>query len=265
MILWASFSAPDAENDAIYYIMNNTIMVVVGDVENQFHRNELLSPVVQWCSQNSSTGKCYAVKEISKEGKHHVHILIHINTSIETFRKKLKTKFEFLKRGTYGISPEKGKTFPTSDGVEKLKRYCSKGKDRNTLPEVLVNESFVDDIEKYHSDYWNQQPVQSEQVTTSITCPFPEVKRYRVPTVVERVYVQLLEDERCMYLTNESKKIVLIEVCKHLGMLKKTLDHTIVKRICYGVHNLLSPQDVQDEMMRLIYPELVNYHFNADR
>lgn len=234
-------------------------MLVVGDKENTFG-DAKLREVAQWVEHNSSSGKAFVVKEISKEGKHHIHCLLHLRTGIDSFRKKLKSRFPWLVRGTYGICPEKGRHFPNKEDVEALKRYCCKGANSRELPDVWINtHDYVENVEAYRDAYWNHYKV--VDISNSTIVSFPEKKRVRQPTVVERVYNELVDNDNCQDLSPTSKSIVLKTTCRHLGKMAKTLDPTIVRRICMGVHNCLRTDDVQQEMMRIVYPDIESYGF----
>lgn len=238
--------------------MNSIIQVIIGCPRNSILNEDTegragLRTMAVWLHTQSVSGRCFAVKEVSRTtGKHHIHVLLDIGGGIENFRKKIKEKFPFLKRGTYAICPEKGKPIYDKDAIAKLVRYLCKGASSGTLPEIWIREKFEFDVQKEHEEYWRENMRLRNQEAQIVPMP---VKKVQKPGIVEMVANELADNENCLTLTVDCRRIVFNAVMRKLGHLKRILDPMIVRRLCYGVHNLLNHEELRDDIWSQVYPE----------
>lgn len=219
-----------------------------------------------------SCGPYFAVQEKGKlnEGLH-IHVLIMLDGKIQAFRKRLLRSVPGLKgRGNYSIIPNVEDT-PVLPGVQEIwKTYLCKGERVSVYPIVLYNTMLTqENIIERHYKYWELYgPKKQERdalefvdiVGSSsddvVAIDIPNKKR-RQRTFVEKVADELSDNNEGKHwsMCAEDRRIVFRTVMRNLGRLGKVLDSTIVKRICYGVHNVLSPDEMCDEIWFQIYGE----------
>lgn len=83
------------------------------------------------------------VKEIDANRPHIHSVITEFKQTVSTFRQQLLKKFPLLADRNHSIQKK--------DDIEAQKRYCCKGEDKNTMPEVLYS---IIDVEHYHNMYW---------------------------------------------------------------------------------------------------------------
>lgn len=240
--------------------MSMMIQVRVGNAKIQFTHEQL--QLVATAIVKESTGEYLAVEEKGKlnEGLH-IHVFIWSDSKIQALRKRIMNKVPFIKgRGNYSIIPnEDGQ--PVLPVVQDMwKTYACKGEKRGVMPVILFNTMLSEEeVLVRHNKYWDMQaernrlqPVSTEQPTVALV-PMPE-KKVRKRTVVEDVADILDDGETNWTMSHDHRRKVFDAVMKRLGRLGKTLDAVVVRRMCYGVHNILSPSECRDEIWSQIYP-----------
>lgn len=200
-----------------------------------------------------SCGPYLAVKEKGKlnEGLH-IHVFIMLDGKVQAFRKRLLKAIPGLKgRGNYSIIPNIDGQ-PVLPNVHEIwKTYACKGERRGEMPNVLYNTMLTQEniIERHHK-YWDMQtnlkPVPEEPKESDVV----HIVKERRKTVCEKVADRLHErnPEMKWTLSSDHRRMVFRAVMRHLGHLGKVLDVNIVKRMCYGVHNLLSHDECCDDI-----------------
>lgn len=208
-----------------------------------------------------------AVKELGKRNeKPHIHVFIWVDGKIQALRKRIKKALPFLDRGNYSIIPNVDNQ-PVLPQVQEIwKTYACKGEKRGSMPNVLYNTMLTQEniIERHHK-YWDLKETRTnenefEEVPNGTNIVVPMVippKRVKKPSIVDQVADHLMDNnlEKNWTMSKEDRRIVFNEVMRRLGRLGKTLDATIVRRMCYGVHNIISHQELCDEIWSQVYPE----------
>lgn len=99
--------------------------------------------------QMKTLENAFIVKEFSDKEKEHYHGLVEVNVTRQTVLNWLKAAL--------GDKFQKGNKFysiKTTDDTEAARRYLSKGKDVDTLPNVIVNGIGFNPTD-YHKQYWD--------------------------------------------------------------------------------------------------------------
>lgn len=228
--------------------------------------SDAIIPHLDLCAQviaKESVKDFFIVKEKGKRNeKEHIHCFIWTDDKVGTFRKRLKKALPFLDRGNYSIIPPEDDQ-PVLPQVEEIwKTYACKGEKRGTMPNVLFNTMLTqENIVERHHKYWDLKKEEEVQVTESqnneIVVPLLPPKRVKKPSIVDQVADYLMDNnpEKKWTMCRDDRRIVFNEVMRRLGRLGKTLDATIVRRMCYGVHNIISHEELCDDIWSQIYPE----------
>lgn len=228
--------------------------------------SDAIVPHLELCAQvivKESRKDYLAVRETGKRNeKPHIHVFIWMDGKIQAFRKRLKKALPFLDRGNYSIIPNVDDQPVIPNVQEMWKTYACKGEKRGSMPNVLYNTMLTqENIVERHYKYWDlkdsqvvSEPDNREIVVPMVLAP----KRVKKPSVVDQVADHLMDNnpEKKWTMSYDDRKIVFNEVMRRLGRLGKTLDATIVRRMCYGVHNIISHQELCDDIWSQIYPEL---------
>lgn len=208
--------------------------------------DEVLNAVVLWCRSNA---KCIlAVKEVSKDGKKHIHIMSEISLSISRFGDKLRKQFPNLK----GNGSHSTKEFKES--YDHNLRYLSKGT-KNTSPVVLFTTLDGSVIEDAHKRFWEEQKkwltehgVKPEDKSTkkARAIPFVEKVAKSLELSLAQNYVKLQAqawigslDPLERHLYEEIRRDISRHCIECLGLSFKTLDDSIVRKLINGVNNSL--------------------------
>ncbi len=103
---------------------------------------------------------CIIVKEV--EANEHYHILIRTEIPITTIRSKIK-KLDRENNKSYCLKKQK----EDDANLDKAFRYHYKGKDANTLPEIIKTPHTQQEIIDYHKRYWliHQEVVENSTMT----------------------------------------------------------------------------------------------------
>lgn len=202
-----------------------------------------------------SCGPYLAVKEFGKlnEGVH-IHVFIMLDGKIQAFRKRLLKAMPGLKgRGNYSIIPNVDGT-PVLPSVHEIwKTYACKGpaNKRGVMPIVLYNTMLsMENIIERHHKYWDMQKEKEVPVEEPKNDDVVHIVKDRRKTVCEKVADRLHQHNPDVKwtLSSDHRRMIFKAVMRHLGHLGKVLDVNIVKRICYGVHNLLSHDECCDDI-----------------
>lgn len=227
--------------------------------------DEALQEVAKWIA---TTGKMvFIVKEISIREGHHIHSLSQFARTPSTFRQQFIDKFEQYKgrdkRGIYSVKPEKLAQEQPEDpygehDVDKALRYLCKGEKKGTLPIIFQNTLISEEkVREYHMAYWQI----NERLTTKET-PQKEAikKREKALTFVQEIAQKILQnnDKEWDY-DHHTKTVVFNHVMTGLGVKGKTLDAIIVRRLCYGVMNIIAPAAMKQHMWSQVFPDSYEY------
>jgi len=218
-------------------IYSNIIMVFVHSRITS-EDDDLLDKVVLWVRSNA---KCIlAVKEISKEGKKHIHVMSEFSKTVSTFGQKLTKEFPNLK----GNGSHSTKEFKES--YDQNLRYLSKGTKQNS-PVVLFTTLELNEIEDAHKRFWIEQ---QKWLTEHGVKPEDKTKKQREPNFKEKVIAQLPQGTAAAYSALQSiyhpsdyemqelskvKNIIIYTTIRCFGKYAKDLDDNIITRSINGV------------------------------
>jgi len=214
--------------------------------------DEILDKVVLFCRGQGKV--ILAVKEVSKDGKKHIHLLINTSLTISRCGQLISKAFP----AHVGNGSKSFMAFKKS--LEHNILYCSKG--TKELPPVVLFttlESIV--IEDAHKKYWlDQQKFVTEHAA--------EKKKAKAPNFIEKVMVHLSLEQKRKYSylqgiynpsdvqISERLKIEkeINTVCiVSLGHYAKTLDDSIVSRLINGVRlKCVTDYGHQDEIAVIV-------------
>lgn len=212
---------------------------------------EQCSKIAQWVRQH--TMQLLSVYEVAEKGHSH-NVFIYTKT-LSTFRQILLKEFPYLKgkrNEFYAISQK--------DDIEAQERYICKGKDKDTLPEVVCRTHQYTDalIALRHQQYWEENDklkknsgTVKEQKTKSKTF---------VQIVVEDLPIH--HNNRWDYTRGDDKRFIFDEVMKKLGQHGKVMDSIVVRRIINGVWNIIDHERFKEKMFSLVYPDEEEYRVN---
>jgi len=200
--------------------------------------DDLLNKVVLWVRSNA---KCIlAVKEISKEGKKHIHVMSEFSKTVSTFGQRLTKEFPNLK----GNGSHSTKEFKES--YDQNLRYLSKGTKDNS-PVVLFTTLELNEIEDAHKRFWIEQ---QKWLTEHGVKPEDKTKKERQPNFIEKVLIKIPEPLKLSYVALqagykssdyeksllEQDRHAIMDICiACLGKYAKTCDDLIVTRLINGV------------------------------
>ncbi len=123
--------------------------------------DEIIKHIRNWYKlpENFRT-PCIVVKEV--EANEHYHILIKTEIPITTIRSKIK-KMDTENNKSYCLKKQK----EDDANLDKAYRYLYKGKDANTLPDVIHTFHSKKAIQQYHKRYWDihQEVVENSTMT----------------------------------------------------------------------------------------------------
>jgi len=200
----------------------------------------ILDSVVLFCRGQGKV--ILAVKEVSKDGKKHIHLLINTSLTISRCGQLISLAFP----AHVGNGSKSFMAFKKSLDHNIL--YCSKG--TKELPPVVLFttlESIV--IEDAHKKYWVDQ---QKFVTDNAANP-NAVKKIKPPSFVEKVskslevalakrYVSLQHlnwvgnmDPVSRNMYNDCRKEIAQHCIANLGQAYKILDDSIVRKLINGV------------------------------
>jgi len=218
-------------------LYSNIIMVFVHSRITS-EDDDLLDKVILWVR---STAKCIlAVKEISKEGKKHIHVMSEYSKTVSTFGQKLLLQFPNLKGNGCHSTKEFKKDFDHN------LRYLSKGTKENS-PVVLFTTLELNEIEDAHKRFWIEQ---QNWLTEHGVKPEDKPKKERQPNFIEKVMLKIPEPLKLSYVAlqagynaSDYEKSLLAkdksdiqDICiACLGKYAKTCDDLIITRLINGV------------------------------
>lgn len=191
---------------------------------------EMLISAINWIQ---SVGVVYyAVSEISKQGKLHIHAIIDVNnksTFIQQFHKHFKNRWH----GNKSYSCEALKKDLINNYI-----YLSKGT-RDDLPNVIHKIADITDenIKEYHDKYWEDKPKELEKTVMN------NAKKASVPTWSELLTLEIIKQYPNKDWEYNAIDIDLLwsMVTKSLGTRSKKLNAFIVRDLVLGQLNALNP------------------------
>jgi len=202
--------------------------------------DEILDKVVLFCRGQGKV--ILAVKEVSKDGKKHIHLLINTTLTISRCGQLISKAFPaHVGNGTKSFTAFK-------KSLEHNILYCCKG--TKELPPVVLFttlESIV--IEDAHKKYWvDQQIFVTENgakpvLVKKIKAPsFVEKTTKTVDTALAKKYVSLqhhnwigTNDPLMNVMYNDTRKQISRHCVNCLGEAFKILDDVIVRKLVNGV------------------------------
>lgn len=215
-----------------------------------------LQEVAKWIS---TTGKVLVVKEISDKDGHHIHSLSKFSETVSTFRQQFLKKYDKEYKGKKGIYSVKGDKLEQQSEIDSALRYLCKGKDENTLPVIFENTLITEEeVIGYHKAYWKI----NAELRKSDSPQKQAVKQNRGNslTFVQEVAREILKvpDKKWDY-DHHTKTVVFNQVMTMLGVKGKVLDAIIVRRLCYGVLNIIAPCAMKQHMWSQVFPDSYEY------
>lgn len=202
----------------------------------------VLNSVVLWIRSNA---KCIlAVKEISRDGKKHIHVMSEYSKTVSTFGQKLLKQFPDLKGNQCHSTTEFKKSYD-----ENL-RYLCKGetagkKSPVTILFTTLDESVIEDAQKR---FWEEQEkfktingLKNDAVLgkKSKQVPFIEKVVNALPVGVAGTYSALQAlykpSDYEKHKLEEVKTIIIDTTIMQMGQLAKVLDDNILTRMINGV------------------------------
>lgn len=231
------------------------IQIRVGNSKINFKEDDL--KLIATHIVKESKAEYLAVMEKGKlnEGLH-IHVFIWTDSKIQALRKRIMKRVPIIGgRGNYSIIPNVDNQPVLPNVHDMWKTYACKGDGPGKMPNVLFNTMLTEEnIVERHNYYWSlHKHVEEPIMTQEVVVPMPE-KKVRKRTVVEEV-VELLDDGETIWtMSHDHRKRVFNAVMKRLGRLGKTLDAVVVKRMCFGVHNVLSHNECCADIWSQIYP-----------
>lgn len=229
-----------------------------------------LMTVADWIA---TTGKyVFVVKEVGTAEGHHIHSVSTFGKTPSTFRQQFVAEFPQHKgsRGLYSVKPEKieyceewlvqEKNFSGNDEIDKTLRYLCKGKSKGVLPQVFKNSLISeDDVEGYHQAYWR---IRENYIGESGPAKKALKETKKALTFVQSIAEKLItsrDDWEALALGHHAKKIVFAAVMDGLGVKGKALDALVVRRLCYGVFNIVSPKAMKEHLWSEVFPTDYRY------
>lgn len=226
--------------------------------------DEQLKDVAKWITTIGK--KVIVVKEISIKDGHHIHALAEFPQTPSTFRQVFLKQFKEYKnkKGIYSVKPKKIDVLPVEFSADncfnRALRYLCKGENDSTLPVVFENTFLTQEqIIQYHDAYWQiNHQISSEEGKS------PEVsaikKREKALTFVQEIAQKILsKGDKDWGYDHHTKTVVFNQVMTGLGVKGKTLDAIIVRRLCYGVMNIIAPAAMKEQMWSQVFPNEYEY------
>jgi len=192
-----------------------------------------------------------ALETGSETEKEHVHTILHIDCTIDAFRKKMHKKVEFKGNEECSIKIIK-------EEIEKVQRYTCKGERYGYSMEnpnmlLIINYS-QNDIKTYHNEYWERnKEIKQENI---IKNKKKEKALTWTQEVVYEFYNKNPELVSVMDYSNSAHKRAILEfVLKRYGAFDKGFDGVIIRKACNAIWNKIAPTRFVDSIFRQVYPE----------
>lgn len=226
--------------------------------------DEQFQEVANWITTIGN--RAIVVKEVSIKDGHHVHGLVEFSQTPSTFRQQFIAKYNVYKgkKGIYSVKPEKITITEfnelSDDDFNKALRYLCKGENDSTLPVVFKNNLLTQSqIIMYHDAYWEiNRKISHEEGRSPETAALK--KREKALTFVQEVAQKILsKGEKDWGIDHRTKTVVFNQVMTGLGVKGKTLDAIIVRRLCYGVLNIIAPSAMKEHMWSQVFPNEYEY------
>lgn len=186
----------------------------------------------------------------SDAGRPHIHSVFQFPKTKSTFGQRLKKKFPNLEGNKdFSISEVKD----TPEDLQNILQYICKADSKTDTPDVrFVSPNFNEDnkaeIFRLHNEYWR---VNSELKESNVQEVTTKQKAPRAKTFTELVLLEVKREcPNHKWDMNEiSMSLVFDVVMKKLGEKVKTFDRQVLRKIVFGVLNVLCPSQSR------------NYHF----
>lgn len=197
--------------------------------------------VIEWV--RTQTNRYLCCYEVATRG--HSHIVFQYSLTESTFRQKLVKKFSYLKEGSrneyYALS--------TKDDLEANERYVCKGNSKDEMPDIIGKSfQYTDElIEQRHKEYWkiNDEIKKGDTVKQA---------REKTETFVQYIVKELTVARNDFSYSNiVDKKTVFECVMRCLGKKGKVLDTIIVRRLVYGVFNIIDPKGTAEAVYNQVF------------
>lgn len=157
-------------------------------------------------------------------------------------------------RNKYSLATDKNKNKMFSMTIVRDKRknlcYICKGKDKDTLPIVIINNLLTtEDIEKYHRWYWEENTRLKEATGASRPKKKPSFLENCIKEAQTDKYKEAWTESGFEYITQRQKRVMFSLVTFMLGEHRKILDAMIIRRLCNGVFNVILPLKYRDDQL----------------
>lgn len=202
----------------------------------------VLNSVILWIRSNA---KCIlAVREISRDGKKHIHVMSEYAKTVSTFGQKLLKQFPNLKGNQSHSTTEFKKSYD-----ENL-RYLCKGEIAGKKSPVTILYSSLEQsvTEDAHKRFWEEQ--ENFKTINGLTndavlkkkskqVPFIEKVVNSLPVGVAETYSALQSlykpSDYERHQLEETKDVIIDTTIMQMGQLSKVLDDNILTRMINGV------------------------------
>ena len=177
----------------------------------------------------------------------HIHSVFQFDKTKSTFGQRLKKKFPTLDGNKdFSIS----QVGDTPDDLQNILKYICKGEEEQ-LPNVvfhLPKEHY--DVMKLHNDYWLTN---AELKMSNVKVQSDNTQKQKKISFTEESILQLRKERtnnEAWDMSPNSFATVFAVVINKLGEKAKVFDRSILRRLVFGVLNVLCPQ------------ESSSYHYN---
>ena len=198
--------------------------------------------------------KCKFITCLEHGEREHTHTLIFPNQSIDSFRKRLVSKF---KNYTAGNADYSLKTADTN--LENVERYICKGENANY--EYLKNPVIFDFldydyflIEQRHKEYWER----NKEIVIENLITKKKQEKQKKKTWTENLVADWLSSGRSLSGRSYdiiNKRMVLDFVLERFRKDIKGFDKNILQRACNAIWAIGNNNDFIGDMFCQVYPE----------
>jgi len=219
------------------------------------HRLDLWEAMGTFLLQNGSN--ILSIKEIDAE-RPHIHTVLLFDKTKSTFWQRLKKKFPDLDGNKdFSISEVKD----TPQDLQNILQYICKGETiesvvveaNNTssaittkLPDVILHHPKEHyDIMKLCNDYWIKN---AELKASNIKVQVDKTQKEKKMSFTEECILQLRKQSpkyKWSMSPNDMKSVFQVVIMK-LGEKSKVFDRSIIRRLVFGVLNVLCPSESSD-------------------
>lgn len=191
------------------------------------------------------------VKEYGKEKKEHLHIYVKPNKTKSTMIQQIVKEYPGIKgNGSYSCRA-------VIETPENFVKYCCKGENADTLPNVLVNSGY--DVDELHKQFWLTNKTLKQSSGVNMGCQNDPPKKVKALSWTEKVYQQIQNDyENEVYVIqqhqrdpksvdildyNNARRTIFRHMMKCFGKSVKKINATIIQDHYNGFINSIAQAD----------------------